>query len=555
MFVKSEDELLRLANDYMEGTASASQLQHLNQWLRTSPEARQTFIELVHLDSALADSASATVGQQAAEDDLLTIGTSTPAQPVTPAWFASPLQLVIGGAVAAAILGIVMLGTNWIFSAPGYATVARSLGVKALSDGDRVGRHTWSIDTGTLELLTDRGARIVIEAPADFRFESEARLHLTRGRLTADVPDQARGFCVITPSGEAVDLGTRFAMDVVNKQESELHVFEGEVVATAKGSRLKQHMWANSAVRFRKNQLTEECDFRQGTFVTAREVSTLAEALRQGQSRRALRASQALRQDPALLAWLDFDEDPNDALDDESVSPPQVHIHGARWVQGRFPGTGALDFIHSDDHVELNLNAHVPAFTLMTWIRANQSEGRRNSIYSTDEWGRLGQVHWMIGDDHRIRFAIKGPLSSDQLPLDPSQKDQLPNDQLPNDQLQKGQLLQAQAGEIDTNIWLETERGLLTEFERWMHLALVYDSELGRATQYLDGRVVAQAAMPKGLKATLGSAQLGNWKPASKFTKDPRRRLSARLDEFSAFSRALSGDEIRQYYQDSTPYR
>src|SRR5690606_12417470 len=82
---------------------------------------------------------------------------------------------------------------------------------------------------------TRRGALLAIEAPAIFRFESSQRLHLAKGRLAADVPPPAKGFTVVTPDGDAVDLGTRFGIDVREQGGSEIHVFEGEVVARAAG--------------------------------------------------------------------------------------------------------------------------------------------------------------------------------------------------------------------------------------------------------------------------------------------------------------------------------
>ena len=66
-----------------------------------------------------------------------------------------------------------------------------------------------------------------IDSTAAFRFESPQRLRLLRGRIAADVPAMASGFTVVTPSGEAIDLSTRFAVDVPVGGEPEVHVFEG----------------------------------------------------------------------------------------------------------------------------------------------------------------------------------------------------------------------------------------------------------------------------------------------------------------------------------------
>jgi len=359
----------------MDGLATAADVEKLNYSLRHDSTARNVFAQYLSLDSTLAEIAAGIPGETAALGDILAL------HPERRSW----RQWTVAVAACAAVLLLGVTGW-WSVAAQSFATVVRSVGAAPMVDGAHLGRRRIEIAEGTLELLTARGARIVIEAPAEFYFESAQRLNLSKGRLTADVPGAARGFTVVTPTGDAVDLGTRFAIDVANDQESEVHVFEGEVIAQAKGSAKRQYMTALQAIRFRDDKQTEECEVRQGTFVRSSEVSPLAEALRVGQKERAFAASQQLKLDSALLAWLDFDKSSK-----QLGSAREAIIHGTRRVQGRFPGSGALDFVHSEDCVELDLDAHVPQFTLMTWIRPNQFEGRRNSLYSTDEWGRLGR--------------------------------------------------------------------------------------------------------------------------------------------------------------------
>ena len=54
-------------------------------------------------------------------------------------------------------------------------------------------------------------------------------MFLKSGRLTAEVPPAASGFTVNTPRLNAVDIGTRFGVNVEENGDSELHVMEGEV--------------------------------------------------------------------------------------------------------------------------------------------------------------------------------------------------------------------------------------------------------------------------------------------------------------------------------------
>ena len=82
---------------------------------------------------------------------------------------------------------------------------------------------------GLMELEFRSGARVTLEAPVSFTVENPMRAVLSRGKLTAVVPEQARGFTVVTPEGDAIDLGTEFGVFVGDEGETETHVFRGEV--------------------------------------------------------------------------------------------------------------------------------------------------------------------------------------------------------------------------------------------------------------------------------------------------------------------------------------
>jgi hypothetical protein len=67
--------------------------------------------------------------------------------------------------------------------------------------------------------------------------ESESKSRLDAGRASANVPEQARGFVIHTPSSYIRDLGTAFAVEVRDGRETDLHVLEGEVEVAATGRR------------------------------------------------------------------------------------------------------------------------------------------------------------------------------------------------------------------------------------------------------------------------------------------------------------------------------
>ena len=84
---------------------------------------------------------------------------------------------------------------------------------------------------GTVRAVFENGTRVTVEGPCDFKIADEMSGVLYSGKLAAEVPEEALGFSIKTPSSEIVDLGTAFGVEVDQEGKSEVHVFEGEVVA------------------------------------------------------------------------------------------------------------------------------------------------------------------------------------------------------------------------------------------------------------------------------------------------------------------------------------
>ncbi len=75
---------------------------------------------------------------------------------------------------------------------------------------------------------------MIIQAPSRFRLVSKGRMYLKTGTVTANVPPEAIGFIIETPSSIFEDFGTEFGVIVDASSQSEVHVFDGEVaVATS----------------------------------------------------------------------------------------------------------------------------------------------------------------------------------------------------------------------------------------------------------------------------------------------------------------------------------
>ncbi len=90
---------------------------------------------------------------------------------------------------------------------------------------------------GLVEIEYRSGAVLVVRAPATFDLVYEACIRIEDGQLAAHVPKAAIGFRIESPGATVIDLGTDFAVQAVKQKESEVHVFNGEVLVDLHGAK------------------------------------------------------------------------------------------------------------------------------------------------------------------------------------------------------------------------------------------------------------------------------------------------------------------------------
>jgi hypothetical protein len=112
--------------------------------------------------------------------------------------------------------------------------IQRRLGARLLS-GQRL-----ALQSGFAEITFDSGAKVLLEGKNELHIVSSNGAALDQGRLVAQVPAQARGFTVSTPTMEVVDLGTEFGLEVDDQQRGSLTVFQGVVTLAAKRAGVAQ---------------------------------------------------------------------------------------------------------------------------------------------------------------------------------------------------------------------------------------------------------------------------------------------------------------------------
>jgi Concanavalin A-like lectin/glucanases superfamily/FecR protein len=387
-----------------------------------------------------------------------------------------------------------------------------------------------ALKSGYAHLEFYNGATVILEGPAELRLISRTEAFCDRGKLRATVPPQAHGFAIRSPSMNLIDRGTEFGMQV-GGGKTEVHVFQGQVDVYEPGKDPKA-----GALKVLR---TGEGVSRDGpgavnailpnpaSFLSAAEMAARAETATKQRQAEWADASGRLRADPSLLVYYTFQDDPRRSrtIRDTAGDKAKAHsgaIVGCTWGTGRWQGRDGLEFKRVSDRVRLNVPGEFESMTLAAWVRPDALPNQNNSLMMVDGW-EPGGMHWQIGIDGTVIFAVKYPPELEGGPM------------------QRGAQYRAY--------------GILTpeRFGRWVHLAVVYDPVAQMVTHYVDGRAVAELPIDTEISLKVGEAEIGNWNVGTFRNKNPVRNFNGCIDEFMLFSRALSGAEVERLYAQGRP--
>ncbi|MCM8529814.1 MAG: DNRLRE domain-containing protein [Lentisphaeraceae bacterium] len=112
-----------------------------------------------------------------------------------------------------------------------------SEGTLATAKNSALTAGSMRLEEGLAQLEFTNGVTVQIEAPAHIELVSDMKMLIHSGTVLADVPEQAIGFSIDTPSAKIIDHGTKFLVshDASNpKATSYVEVLEGEVEVQGK---------------------------------------------------------------------------------------------------------------------------------------------------------------------------------------------------------------------------------------------------------------------------------------------------------------------------------
>lgn len=519
------------------GTATEAQVEALHLLLQADPAARDAYLVRVELHARLAsdpdlfagreprpETAVAAVEATAAGELPFPGPTSRPSRPTRWSW---PLAL------AASLAVLLAVGAGWFWSNGRHAGGRRAVAMlnrtvnARWSSADRAPRlgaplepGRLRLDSGLAQVVFYNGARVVLEGPADLELVSSSEAVCNAGRLTAEVPPQARGFRVATPRMEVTDLGTAFGLEV-DGDRADLHVFTGHVEFSSAGVTNRDVVAGRGAV-VEGAAAPRSIDADPGRFASLFDLqarSVAADAQRYDQWRA---SNRRWNDDPALRVHLDFEQGGPGIwrLPDSRSGArdfPDAAVVGCQWTEGRWATKPALEFRGVSDRIRLQIPGGADSVTLAAWVRVQGLDRQINSLFMADGFAP-GTVHWVVRNDGVLGLTVIGAKGAHQILTSPP-------------------------------VMTVDQLGL------WVHVAVVLDGRARAAFHYVNGQEVSRHAVRIGPPYRFGPTEVGNWNPVGFPGADPFlvRNFSGVLDQFLLFGRALSAGEIAALYDDGKP--
>ena len=401
-------------------------------------------------------------------------------------------------------------------------------------------RQRIDIESGLLQIEFFCGAAVIIEGPASFELLDPDRGFAHSGRLRAYVPTRAQGFVIETSSGDVVDLGTEFGLDIAANGQSELHVLDGEVSfhSSSTDSPGPYRVLGGQSLRLDNESLDTgviEADSKR--FISPDELEARADIEGEKRYQRWLDYHSALHADPALVADYAFDDSHGWGRTLINAAPKSDEssygaIVGASWQRGRWERSKALRFRSPSDRVRINLKGEFDSLSLATWVNIQKWVGDRSvallhpeiEINRDPKLGKQRFIHWTLS--------------------------RVPQGAVPHFAESVGH------DKRFRNHYGPGSMGLFSEdVGHWVHLAVVYDRDDRLVSHYCNGELVGNAAIETPRKIGIGTGDLCNWpyKGWAAGTQFEYRNLVGMMDEFVVLSRALSADEVREMHEIGRP--
>lgn len=512
-------EFERLLAKLIEDALDPSEVVHLGALIESDATLRRRYLEHCQMHALLRSEHGLLTAWSSLGRDGEPVASAVPRRP---AWRTATLVL----AIAASLL--VAVGSVWWprvrrpaapYRGAIVATLAHSVGASfayglngetSPAEGSHFRQGVYELQKGLVEIEYRSGAMLVVEAPATFELVDDSFVRMEDGRVAAHVPEAAVGFRIESPGATVIDLGTDFAVQAVRNQESEVHVFQGEVLVDLHGN-IGQ---SSDPLRLVTGEATR-VDYLTG-MPSGIDLDT-EQFLRSLRTAETPYASAMLALNPAVYYRMEPSGD-GSRLYDSSASGANAQIHIGRatspvWTAGKvgaalqLGGTAMQTYAAAAKYPQ----AEGDAISVVGWVYAR----------SRPRWASIAK-NWAGGEHDRGQFHFG---------------------------------LYHDGGELEAHIVDSTGQEIAVRdkiplpLHAWHHVAFVADGQMLRL--YRNGRQIDARPYdklhrdPRITSLAIGTKlNLGGTAPEER----DYNMWDGRLDELAIFNHALSAVQIRMLY-------
>ncbi len=525
----TEKERYQRIDELIDGSITDADFLLLEAELRVNPEARVSYYERIKLSHAL--------------DAEIARDSEAPVVNLRSVWV-NPFKLV-SMVAAVLVVGLVIwiifdggkssIGSEIADAEPeanGYAVLAEYSDAswsteEPLRRGDLLPQGPLQLNSGIAQLEFFSGVTVIIEGQADFEVLSPMELKVNNGRVRALVPSAAHGFKISTSTGDIIDLGTEFALDVTT-DSAEMHVLDGEI-EWHPNSEDKRLLTNGESLRWTETGLSSDVASDASEFSS---ISDIEQGFRDKHLERLQiweSEVQRFQKDSGILAFYPINETAGSKRLVDDVAMQELHgtIVSARRVSDRWGRAGsALNFSPAGSRVRVSIPGEHRSLTFYCWVRIDSLDRRYNSLFLTDGH-ELNEPHWQIMNDGRLFFSVKRREDENEKNLDDKHI------------------------AFSPSFWDSSLSG------KWFQIATVYNVDNQTTSHFVNGKEISRDDIGDDYivdQVRIGAASIGNWNEPTR--GDPRfalRNLNGAIDEFAIFSRALSEYEIYNLYQMGRP--
>jgi hypothetical protein len=541
----SDDRTQFLLQRYFDGMLAVEEKDELSNMLLASPRARDEFWDMARWNALIRQWGEAEWGRRDAETLTLRPLPAVVAEPrrkvrkvvafpsaMKKLW---PVALAAAAVVALFVSVPSLLPWNRKVKPISVAVLTHAADAVweenggARQRGESLTPGWLRLKSGAVQIEFSRGARVVLEGPAELELVNDNEAYLRDGKLRAQVPEPAHGFTVRTAKFAVVDYGTEFGCSLPLEGAPQVHVFNGLVGVQQSSESVEHRLRQNQAVQIDHDQV-HQIPAQREAFLSDEELARRERASVQGRLVAWRMASKMLSEHPAALVHLDFETDrgwarsiPNRAW--QAIPGSPASMVGCQFADGRWPGKGAVEFTRPEDRLRLNLPGGFASMTLLAWVRVESLPDRPQSLIMGDGMG-TGDVQWYISRWGELGFGVHIGKSDDPTGWRYHHTDPVFN---------------------SSNIG------------EWACLAATYDTATDMVTQYFNGQPVGSDHLGVRTLLQLETFEIGNWALRSgeqwragivpRNPNDSARNLQGRIDEVAILSAPLTSTEIMQEYE------